>query len=117
VEFGFGFVPRSHGGGSGNAVMHLDTDTSAAANPAFTRLAGSGGRITLDVRKSSEFYRRTTGSQQLRLPGSRIHTNGSETTVSAVVEGFAVVGPVAGATSAELASSRSTTVEVVKEEP
>jgi hypothetical protein len=118
VEFGFGFVPRSDVSGSGNAVMHLDTDTSAAANPGFTRLAGNGGRITLEVRKTSDFYRRTSGMQQVRLQGSRLQSNGSETSVSAAAEGFAIVGPVtAGLSSSELASSRNNTVELVKDVP
>jgi hypothetical protein len=115
VEFGFGLIPRAHVSGSGNGAMRLDTDTSAAANPGFTHLAGEGGRITLDVHKTSDFSRRVSGTQQLRLAGSRLNSSGSETTVSAAATGFAIVGNVGGLASAELASSRALTIELVAE--
>ena len=115
VEFGFGSIPRAHVSGSGNGAMRLDTDTSAAANPGFTRLAGEGGRITLEVRKTSDVFRRISGTQQLRFGGARLNSNGSETTVSAAATGFAIVGNVGGLASAELASSRTLTIELVAE--
>ena len=117
VEFGFGSIPREHVSGSGKAVMYIDTDTSAAANPRFTRLAGQGGPITIQVRKTSDFYRRTAGTQQLRLGASRLNSNGSETTVSAAATGFAIVGPVQGLTTAELATNRTTTIELITDVP
>jgi hypothetical protein len=54
VESGFGFIPATDLKGNGGSKLTLETNTSAAVNPGFTRFIGSGGEIKVEFSVTPE---------------------------------------------------------------
>lgn len=67
LEAGAGFIPNDDFQGSGTSQERLNTNTSAAANPAFARYAGNGGAITLIWQKSDASTERHSGGGTSQL--------------------------------------------------
>jgi hypothetical protein len=55
IESGFGFIPATDLKGNGGSKLTLETNTSAEANPGFSRWVGSGGAIRVEFSVTPEF--------------------------------------------------------------
>lgn len=97
LEGGFGTIPSGDLTGSGIGGLRLETNTSAAANPGFTRFAGSGGLVSVDWARSGAFSSRFTGTGEFRFGDFVQQFNGtswfSDARVSGSVVAFSIVNP------------------------
>ncbi len=113
LEGGIGMIPKSDVRGSAFGSLSVRTDTSLP-NSNFTRFAGNGGLVEIDVKKTGGFTRRITGVQLFTFGTTRLHMNGSETTAGATGQGFVILAPIAGLMTAEWSTNRQATLEVVR---
>lgn len=116
LEEGFGLIPNDDFQGSGTGgTLKLNTNTSAGANPGFTRSVGSGGVVAVEWNKTSLFSSHSTGSSQFRSGSTfRSHFSGTFDSSSASAQG-SVVGFVIGVNVfAEMGKSHSASITIVK---
>lgn len=65
IEYGSGDIPYEDVSGSYDAGwFHLETNTSAAANPDFDRRTGNGGSIVMDWRRTSDYTAEGVGANK-----------------------------------------------------
>ena len=116
LEAGAGFIPNGDFQGSGTSQERLNTNTSAASNPAFERYAGDGGAIRLLWQKSDASTERHSGggTSQLVIGNLREETSTGGTYVvhSATAQGIIIgIVPPPGNT-AFMSANRTSTVTV-----
>lgn len=112
IEAGFGRVPSGDVRSGSAQVAGILTNTSAEANPDFTRLAGSGGIVSVDWRAAGDSVTRFHTSQTFRFGNFLFHFNGSSVFSPAAVQGSVVGWPIQGTVSATLGSSQALSIGV-----
>jgi hypothetical protein len=100
VEGGFGQIPNSDLAGSGIRSLSVRTNTSVAANPDFTRFAGTGGDVAATWTRSGAFSTQNHGTAKSTFGAFTIQTAGSSWFSDALLAGdvvrFAIVSPTFG---------------------
>jgi hypothetical protein len=118
VEGGSGLIPATDVSGSGNARLVLETNTSAAANPEFRRLYGSGGVIRVEFRatnvQESRFAGGGTSVFKFLDFSSRFNSGTTYTETSAQAGGTVIGFAVPSNTFARMTTEHQATVVVTK---
>ncbi len=102
VEVGYGYIPNGDLTGSGIRSLHLATNTSAAANPQFVRVVGSGGDVTLDWARSGAFSLRSNCTTQYAFGGFTLQVTGVSWSFDDFLSGSLVGYPVVNQTFAQV---------------
>jgi hypothetical protein len=89
-EFGTGTIPSSDLRGDAGGTLILDTNTSAASNPNFNRLAGNGGPISVTWRANKFFVSRLHNNSRTEVGSLIFILNGVSDTLSAEAAGSAI---------------------------
>jgi hypothetical protein len=101
VEIGVGVIPNSDFTGSfAKGGLTLHTDTSAASNPSFQRVLGSGGPISIEFVRTNEMSQHSAGMNDVTFAsGMKFHIAGESSSSSASASGNVIVWsiPSAGA--------------------
>lgn len=112
VEAGFGEIPSSDVAGGGVRGLRLRTNTNAATNPTFVRLAGAGGEIAVDWQRSAGFQFRSSGSTEFSFGDFTTLFAGTSFFSDALLSGSVVGHVIANPTFAGIIKTRQLIITV-----
>jgi hypothetical protein len=115
VEQGSGLIPNRDLKVQGRQTT-LHTNTSVEANPAFDRINGSGGAITLQWTRTSAIVSEFRGHSRTRIRGVLLeHSQFASTFSSAITKGTVIAAAVSpGNSGGTVGTVRSGTVFIAK---
>jgi hypothetical protein len=118
VQAGSGLIPPTDVHGSGNARLVVETNTSAAANPDFRRIRGSGGVIRVEFSatnvQESRFAGGGTSVFKFLDFSSRFNSGLTYTETSATAGGTVIGFAVPSNTFARMTEEHQATVVITK---